>query len=52
MNGKLVGLAFSGLSSAGRRRVHYSDEGIRIFLEDITDGKYEGRPCPPSCPDR
>lgn len=44
MNGKLVGLAFSGLGGADNVGYIIPIEEIRAFLEDITDGKYEGRP--------
>jgi S1-C subfamily serine protease len=44
MNGKLVGLSFSGLNSADNVGYIIPVEEIRAFLEDIQDGSYQGRP--------
>jgi S1-C subfamily serine protease len=44
MNGKLVGLAFSGLGGADNVGYIIPIEEVRAFLEDIKDGHYDGRP--------
>jgi len=40
---KVIGLAFSHLANA-QNRVHHPCEEIDLFLKDIADGHYDGKP--------
>lgn len=44
VDGKVVGLTFSGISQADNIGYIIPNEEIRLFLEDIKDEKIEGRP--------
>jgi S1-C subfamily serine protease len=44
VDGKMVGLIFSKLSQADNIGYIIPAEEIELFLEDIADGKYEGKP--------
>lgn len=44
VNDKIVGLVFSGIDTAQNIGYLIPVEEIKAFLEDIKDGKYEGRP--------
>lgn len=44
LNNQLIGLAFSGLGGADNVGYIIPVEEIRAFLDDIKDGKFDGRP--------
>lgn len=43
-NGQLIGVAFSSMSSAENVGYLIPVEEIEVFLEDVADGKYDGKP--------
>ena len=43
-NGKIVGLVFSMIPSANNIGYLIPVEEIRMFLDDVVDGKYDGKP--------
>ena len=43
-NGKIVGLVFSMIPSANNIGYLIPVEEIRMFLDDVADGKYDGKP--------
>lgn len=43
-NGKIIGLAFSGATNTQNIGYIIPNEEIELFLEDIADGKYDGKP--------
>jgi S1-C subfamily serine protease len=44
VDGKMIGLVFSKISQADNIGYIIPGEEIALFLKDITDGKYEGKP--------
>ncbi len=44
LNDKLVGISFSGMSGADNVGYVIPVEEVRAFLEDVKDGKFDGRP--------
>ncbi|MEO1277611.1 MAG: trypsin-like peptidase domain-containing protein [Planctomycetota bacterium] len=44
VNGSVIGLTFSGIQQADNIGYIIPNEEIRLFLEDIEDGKVDGRP--------
>jgi S1-C subfamily serine protease len=43
-DGKVIGVAFSGLSRADNIGYLIAAEEVRAFLADVADGKYDGKP--------
>jgi hypothetical protein len=43
VNDRMIGLAFSRLA-ARQHRLHHSRRGSELFLQDVADGRYDGKP--------
>ena len=43
-NDKMIGLAFAGITSAQNIGYIIPNEEVELFLKDISDGKYDGKP--------
>src|SRR6185436_9407014 len=44
VDGQVIGLCFSGLRNADNIGFVIPDEEIKTFLDDVADGKYDGKP--------
>lgn len=44
VDGKIVGIVYSGIPSADNIGYLIPSEEVNLFLEDIADGKYDGKP--------